>query len=82
MMIRTAVLRLADTKQRRQVRTMQELVELLEDSGFRPRSQERFRASLWGLMCVVARTPEVPTGVSALNEHPLRVSRSGVRLHA
>jgi len=65
MKIRDAVMRFSD-RQRRQIRGLPELVELLESSDFRIQSGERFRAGLWGLMCVTAqnRAPRTAHGAS------------------
>lgn len=81
MKLRTAVLKIAD-KQRRQVRTMQELADLLEDSKFKLRSQERFRARSWGLMCVVGRSPEIATSQTVIQHQPSRFSQDAVRSQA
>jgi ubiquinone/menaquinone biosynthesis C-methylase UbiE len=58
MKLRDAILHIAD-RQRRQIRTMREQLDLLEQCGLNAVNAERFRAGLWGLMCVVARTPPV-----------------------
>ena len=60
MKLRHAVLQIAD-RQRREIRTLREQVELFERCGLTPISHEQFRAGLWGLMCVVARTPMIPS---------------------
>jgi ubiquinone/menaquinone biosynthesis C-methylase UbiE len=80
MKFRTAVLKVAD-KQRRQIRTMRELADLLEDSEFKLRSLERFRARSWGLMCVVARSPEIPVAHSVSQQQPSRLAQNAVRSH-
>jgi hypothetical protein len=64
MQFRDGVLRLFD-RQRRQVRRLSELTDLLRESGFDVASADRFRAGLWGLMRVVARSRAVQPAMMA-----------------
>jgi ubiquinone/menaquinone biosynthesis C-methylase UbiE len=63
MKIRDAVLRFAD-RQQRQIRTLREQIDLFENCGFNAINAERFRAGLWGLMCIVAQAPLVTNQLS------------------
>jgi SAM-dependent methyltransferase len=60
MRVRDKALRLLD-RQRRQIRTLDELVNAIETAGFAIQSRERFRTGMWGMMCVVALKPEIPS---------------------
>ncbi len=60
MRVREAALHLLD-RQRRQIRTLDELVNAIEAAGFAIQSRERFRTGMWGMMCVVALKPEIPS---------------------
>jgi SAM-dependent methyltransferase len=55
MRLRDAALRIGD-RQRRAIRTLNQMVDLVTSAGLKLESAQRFLARpLWGLMCVVAR---------------------------
>lgn len=57
MKLRNVALRLGD-RQKRHIRTLQEMVTLIEEAGFELASAQPFLARpLWGLMCIVAANP-------------------------
>ncbi len=56
MRLREFVLRYID-RQKRQIRTLSELVELVQSAGFAIQHQERFKDRLWGFMTVVGVLP-------------------------
>jgi len=78
MKFRAAMLRVFD-RQRRQIRQLDELTGAIEAAGLAVESKERFRAGLWGMMCVVACNPQVPSSrmfdesKSPLAEHSMPV---------
>lgn len=60
MRFRDAVLHVID-HQRRQIRRLQDLVDLVEAAGFAIQTRQRFKTGLWGMMCVVAQIPGLPS---------------------
>jgi ubiquinone/menaquinone biosynthesis C-methylase UbiE len=60
MKFRDAVLAVID-HQRRKIRLLRELVELVESSGFAIQTRRRFKTGLWGMMCMVAQNPAIPS---------------------
>ena len=59
MKLRNVALKYGD-RQKRQIRTLGEMIDLIHDSNFDLRSAQRFLARpLWGLMCIVAVKPNL-----------------------
>ena len=60
MKLRNAVLRIID-HQRRSIRRLGDLADLMAMAGFAIQNKRRFRSGLWGMMCVVAQNPGAPS---------------------
>src|SRR5262245_21045365 len=60
MKFRNAVLRVIDHQQR-SIRRLHQLADLIDAAGFAIQSKRRFRSGLWGMMCVVAQNPRMPS---------------------
>jgi SAM-dependent methyltransferase len=59
MKLRTVLMHVTD-RQKRQIRTLNELAKLIDDAGFTITRRERFRARRWGLLCLVAQSAPSP----------------------
>ena len=61
MRVRDAALRVSD-RQKRHIRRLFEMVNLMQEAGFAVEHSERFLATpVWGLMCVVAVNGPAPS---------------------
>jgi ubiquinone/menaquinone biosynthesis C-methylase UbiE len=77
MQVRDLVLRVID-RQKRAIRTLDELSSLVQEAGLPVQVQERFLATpVWGMMCVVARKPvNVPSAWRTSEAKPTRATSS------